>query len=143
MTHVNFGLGSPSKFRSENIPWNRLGTVFVIPWKKQTEYRWNESKFSSVPCSADQFFSTIYFGSIACTLATFDTDQKGHSYKMSGSVPLCFNHAANKNMFSFAAAAVFKSVYYLIEHHTCLLSAYSVMHSLAGYLDIVQRMKVL
>jgi hypothetical protein len=21
-------------FRSEKIPWNRLGTVFVIPWKK-------------------------------------------------------------------------------------------------------------
>jgi hypothetical protein len=62
---------------------------------------------------------------------------------MSGAVPLCFNHAANINMFSFAAAAVFKSVNYLIEYHKCLLSAYSVMHSLAGYLDVVQTMKVL
>ncbi len=134
LTHVHFGLGLPSKFRSENVPWNRLGTVFVIPWKKQTEYRWNESKFSSVPCSADQFFSTIYFGSIACTLGTFDTYQKGHSYKMSGSVPLCFNHAANINMFSFAAAAVFESVNYLIEYHKCLLSAYMYSHAFPSWL---------
>ncbi len=28
------GVGLPSKFRSEKIPRNRLGTVFVIPRKK-------------------------------------------------------------------------------------------------------------
>jgi hypothetical protein len=63
--------------------------------------------------------------------------------KMSESIPLCFNQAANINMFSFAATAVLKSVNYLIEYHKCLLSAFSVMHSLAGYLDIVETMKVL
>jgi hypothetical protein len=31
---ISSGFGLGTEFHSEKIPWNRLGTVFVIPWKK-------------------------------------------------------------------------------------------------------------